>query len=95
VARRRPKHDGFRILAERGARVTVYSRRGYDFADRFPLAAAAVAKLPVKSCLIDGEAIVCDANGLAVFDLLRRRWHGDNVNIEASSPAEQFRPDGH
>ena len=35
--------------------------------------------MPVKSCLIDGEAIVCDANGLAVFDLLRRRWHGEDV----------------
>ena len=23
-------------------------------------------------CLIDGEAIACDGNGLAVFDLLRR-----------------------
>jgi ATP-dependent DNA ligase len=34
-------------------------------------AAAAVAKLPVRSCLIDGEAIVRDANGFAVFDLLR------------------------
>ncbi len=74
------KHDGFRILAERDARsVTLHTRRGYDFADRFPLATAAVANLPVKSCLIDGEAIVCDANGLAVFDLLRRRWHGDDV----------------
>ena len=74
------KHDGFRILAERdGKGVSLHSRKGYDFADRFPLAAAAVAKLPVKSCLIDGEAIVCDANGLAVFDLLRRRWHGDDV----------------
>jgi ATP-dependent DNA ligase len=37
------------------------------------------AKLPIRSCLIDGEAIVCDANGLAVFDLLRRQWHGDDV----------------
>jgi bifunctional non-homologous end joining protein LigD len=74
------KHDGFRILAERDATgVTLHTRRGYNFADRFPLAAAAVAKLPVRSCLIDGEAIVCDANGLAVFDLLRRRWHGDDV----------------
>ena len=34
----------------------------------------AVGKLPVQSCLIDGEAIVCDENGLAVFDLIRR--HG-------------------
>ncbi len=33
----------------------------------------AVGKLP-GSCLIDGEAIVCDENGLAVFELIRR--HG-------------------
>jgi hypothetical protein len=34
--------------------------------------------LRARSCLIDCEAIVCDANGLAVFDLLRR-WSGDDV----------------
>jgi bifunctional non-homologous end joining protein LigD len=33
-----------------------------------------VGKLPVRSCLIDGEAIVCDESGLAVFALTRR--HG-------------------
>ncbi len=33
-----------------------------------------IANLPVRSCLIDGEAIVCDENGLAVFELSRR--HG-------------------
>jgi bifunctional non-homologous end joining protein LigD len=31
----------------------------------------AVAALPALSCIIDGEAIVCDDNGLAVFDLIR------------------------
>jgi ATP-dependent DNA ligase len=78
------KHDGFRILAERDAKgVTLHTRRGHNFADRFPLVVAAVAKLQVRSCLIDGEAIVCDANGLAVFDLLRRRWHGDDVILYA------------
>jgi bifunctional non-homologous end joining protein LigD len=35
----------------------------------------------VKSCLIDGEAIVCDANGLAVFELLRQRWGGETVTF--------------
>jgi hypothetical protein len=30
-----------------------------------------VTLLPVRSCLIDGEAIVCDENGLAVFDRIR------------------------
>lgn len=66
-------------MAERSHRsVRLYTRNGYGFADRFPLAAAAIRKLPVRSCLIDGEAIVCDAHGLAVFDLLRR-WGGDDV----------------
>ena len=36
--------------------VILHTRRCYDFADRFPLAAAAVAKLPVKSCVTVGEA---------------------------------------
>jgi bifunctional non-homologous end joining protein LigD len=30
----------------------------------------------VRSCVIDGEAIVCDDSGLAVFDLIR--GHGRN-----------------
>jgi bifunctional non-homologous end joining protein LigD len=66
------KHDGFRIMAVRdGGTVRLITRNGHDFAKRFPLAAAAIAALPVGSCLIDGEAIACDDNGLAVFDLIR------------------------
>jgi len=53
-------------------------RKGYDFARRFPLAAAAVAVLPVRSCVIDGEAIACAENGLSVFDLLPY-WRRDQV----------------
>jgi bifunctional non-homologous end joining protein LigD len=52
------------------------TRNGNDFSKRFPLAAAAVAALPVQSCLLDGEAIVTDDNGLAVFELIRRARHG-------------------
>jgi bifunctional non-homologous end joining protein LigD len=33
----------------------------------------AVAALPARSCLIDGEIIVCNENGLAVFDRIRGR----------------------
>jgi bifunctional non-homologous end joining protein LigD len=69
------KHDGFRILARRdSAGVRLITRAGNDFSSRFPFIAMAVNKLPVRSCLIDGEAIVCDENGLAVFELIRR--HG-------------------
>jgi hypothetical protein len=69
------KHDGFRIMARRdGAGVRLITRAGNDFSSRFPFIAMAISKLPVRSCLIDGEAIVCDESGLAVFDLIRR--HG-------------------
>jgi ATP-dependent DNA ligase len=66
------KHDGFRILARRnGAGVQLITRAGNDFSPRFPFIAMAVKSLPARSCLIDGEAIVCDETGLAVFDLIR------------------------
>jgi len=68
------KHDGFRIIAVRdGARVRLLTRKGIDLARRFAQITAAVAALRVRSCIIDGEAIACDANGLAVFHLLRYR----------------------
>jgi bifunctional non-homologous end joining protein LigD len=74
------KHDGFRIMARRdGGGVRLLSRKGHDFAGRFPLAAAAVAALPARSCIIDGEAIACDEKGLAVFDLIRRQRHSPGV----------------
>jgi bifunctional non-homologous end joining protein LigD len=69
------KHDGFRILARRDAAgIRLITRAGNDFSSRFPFIAMAVGKLPVRSCLIDGEAIVCNERGLAVFELIRR--HG-------------------
>jgi bifunctional non-homologous end joining protein LigD len=68
------KHDGFRILARKDAAgVRLITRNGNDFSSRFPFIAMAVGKLPVRSCLIEGEAIVCDENGLAVFELIRRQ----------------------
>jgi bifunctional non-homologous end joining protein LigD len=73
------KHDGFRILAQRdNADVRLITRAGNDFSYRFPFIATAVVKLPVRSCLIDGEAIVCDENGLAVFGLIR--GHGSKAS---------------
>ena len=73
------KHDGFRILARRdSADVRLITRHGNDFTERFPLVASAVAALPARSCLIDGEAIVCNENGLAVFELIR--GHGSKTS---------------
>jgi bifunctional non-homologous end joining protein LigD len=68
------KHDGVRILAHRQDRkVRLLTRNGNDFAGRFPLIVEAIEALPVGSCVVDGEAIVCNGAGLAVFDLIRSR----------------------
>jgi bifunctional non-homologous end joining protein LigD len=58
------------------------SSNGNDFSSRFPsFIATAVAKLQVHSCLIDGEAVVCDENGLAVFELIRRNGDSDRAML--------------
>ena len=42
------KHDGFRVMARRyGPKVHLISRNRHDLTYRFPLAAAAMAALPV------------------------------------------------
>jgi bifunctional non-homologous end joining protein LigD len=76
------KHDGFRIIAQRDAAgVRLITRNGYDLAVRFPLAAAAIASLPARSCVVDGEAIAVDDNGLSVFDLIRCRRQDHAVTL--------------
>jgi ATP-dependent DNA ligase len=41
-------------------RVRLYSRPGNDLTCRFPLIVESVARLRSRSCIIDGEAVVCD-----------------------------------
>jgi bifunctional non-homologous end joining protein LigD len=54
-----------------GPRVKLYSRPGNDLTDRFPLIVEALARLRSRSCILDGEAVACDENGLASFDRIR------------------------
>jgi bifunctional non-homologous end joining protein LigD len=78
------KHDGFRVVARKtGKRVKLYSRSGNDLTYRFPLVVEAIAKLRVQSCIIDGEAVACDADGLSSFDRLRYRQNDESVFIWA------------
>ena len=72
------KHDGFRILARRDKdRVRLATRNGSDFTARYPKIVTAVESLPVRSCVIDGEAIVVNEDGLSIFDILRYRLRDD------------------
>jgi bifunctional non-homologous end joining protein LigD len=68
------KHDGYRLIVRsQGETVRLFTRRGYDWTDRYPAIARAAAKLRAKSFTIDGEAAVCGPDGIAIFDALHRR----------------------
>jgi ATP-dependent DNA ligase len=78
------KHDGFRIIARKdGERVRLYSRPGNDFTRRFPLIVETLARLRSRSCIIDGEAVACDDNGVASFDRIRYRRHDSDAFLYA------------
>jgi ATP-dependent DNA ligase len=78
------KHDGFRIIARKdGERVRLYSRPGNDLTHRFPLIVETLARLRSRSCIIDGEAVACDDNGVASFNLIRYRRHDDSTFLYA------------
>jgi bifunctional non-homologous end joining protein LigD len=78
------KHDGFRIIARKSnGQVKLYSRPGNDFSRRFPLIVEALARLRSRSCIIDGEAVACDDNGVASFDLIRHHRANDSVFLYA------------
>jgi bifunctional non-homologous end joining protein LigD len=60
------------MLARRdGAGVRLLTRRGIDWTTRYPAIAAAIAALACRSCLIDGEVVICGEDGIPVFDRLR------------------------
>jgi bifunctional non-homologous end joining protein LigD len=74
------KHDGFRLMACRDtAGIRLLTRNGNDFTARYPLIVEAVEALPVRSCVIDGEAVACNGDGLSIFEKLRWRNHDERV----------------
>jgi bifunctional non-homologous end joining protein LigD len=66
-----------------GEAVRLFTRRGYDWAGRYPAIAAAAAKLRAKSFTLDGEAVVAGADGVAVFDALHRRGRVTDAILQA------------
>jgi bifunctional non-homologous end joining protein LigD len=68
------EHDGYRLIVRRdGDAVRLFTRRGHDWTERYPEIARAAAKLRAKSFTLDGEAVVCGPDGVAMFDALHRR----------------------
>src|SRR5256886_6036667 len=66
------KFDGIRAIAIKdGKKVSLISRNGNKLDARFPEIAAAVKDLPVRDCVIDGEAVALDEDGRSSFQLLQ------------------------
>ena len=65
------KHDGYRLQAHlENGRVKLFSRQGLDWTERFPVVAHALAEVPAKVAIIDGEVVVQTAAGVASFAML-------------------------
>ena len=69
------KYDGYRaqVRVENG-RVTISTRRGYDWSEKFSDIVEAAKRFP--DCLIDGEAVVLDAKGRTDFSALQSALAG-------------------
>ncbi|WP_157957575.1 DNA ligase D [Salinicola halophyticus] len=66
------KFDGYRILArlDRG-KVSLLTRNGHDWRDRFPEIAEAIEALPVEKALFDGEVVALRRDGISDFRRLQ------------------------
>ena len=67
------------MVRRSGELVRIYTRRGVDWTARFPRIVEAVRKLKTTSVLIDGEGVVCNDTGLAVFDKLHSKTNDHSV----------------
>ncbi|RUX46459.1 DNA ligase D, partial [Mesorhizobium sp. M4A.F.Ca.ET.050.02.1.1] len=77
------KYDGYRILVAVGSgQARAYTRSGLDWSHRFPSILSEASKLKVGSALIDGEAVVVDANGRSNFQALQNALKGAPATID-------------
>lgn len=67
------KYDGYRTeLIIEGGKARAFTRRGYDWSHRYRRIVQAAAGLPVKTAIIDGEAVVLGDTGLPDYQALER-----------------------
>lgn len=67
-----PKLDGYRLLCRVDeGRVSLFTRRGNDWTERFPALAESARALRCRSAVLDGEAVIFDAGGISNFQRLQ------------------------
>lgn len=76
------KFDGYRVLCElKEGKVRIITRNGKDWTDRFGPVAEAIADLPAKEALLDGEVAVLLPNGTTSFQALQNALGGGNEDL--------------
>jgi bifunctional non-homologous end joining protein LigD len=81
------EHDGYRLQVRRvGDSVRLVTRRGYDWSARYPAISVTATLLRARSFVLDGEAVVCGPDGVAIFDALHRRGTVTEVMLYAFWP---------
>ncbi|CAM3235882.1 DNA ligase (ATP) [Sphingomonas antarctica] len=77
------KYDGYRLLvAVGGGTARAYTRSGLDWSKKFAGVVEAAARLGVRSALLDGEAVVMDADGRSSFQGLQGALKGAPASID-------------
>jgi bifunctional non-homologous end joining protein LigD len=73
------KFDGWRIqLHKDGSLVRLYTKNGYDCTRHFSGLSSALAAVPARTCIIDGEVTAFDPLGLLDFHALHFRTAADD-----------------
>jgi bifunctional non-homologous end joining protein LigD len=68
------KLDGYRLLAEKGGGPPrLFSRNGNDLSSCFPEVSRAIAALPMRGLVLDGEVVAMDESGKPSFQRLQQR----------------------
>src|SRR5262245_14433575 len=66
------KYDGYQTeLIIHAGKAKAFTRRAFDWTDKYPGIVKAAADLPVKSAIIDGEVVVFDKKGRADISKLK------------------------
>jgi bifunctional non-homologous end joining protein LigD len=85
------KYDGYRVVAEANdGRARLFYRSGREVAAQFPEVAVALAALPARHAILDGEITVTDASGRPRFQRLQARAHAtprDAARAAVEAPA--------
>jgi ATP-dependent DNA ligase len=72
-----PKMDGTRCIAEVFEDVRLINRRGRDISRRYPLIVKELGKI-THNCVLDGEIVCFNEEGVPDFNLLQKREQIDS-----------------